>query len=78
MSPEHARSVTLGVLPYDDNSGFRFAIEAASDGSLRISQGSDMVYIDADQWEAVKQAVEEALRFTALSPPLSDGRTGDV
>jgi hypothetical protein len=74
LGPEHARSVMLGVLPYDNNSGFRFAVEAASDGSLRISQGSDMVYIDADQWEAVKQAVEEALRFTSVSTPLTIGR----
>lgn len=66
--------VSHDICPYNDKSGFHYAVTVkrerknTEDGetdtvSILIAQGSDIVVIDCDHWEDVRDAVTRALNF---------------
>ena len=57
--------------------GFSFAGLMRADG-LPVNDLNDFAHVHPDQWEAEREAIEEAFSFAAGSPQQGDSGVGDI
>jgi hypothetical protein len=68
------REITTRILPYEDNSGYRFEVlgtwkSDAEKSLVTVKQHEDRIEITYAGWLALKEAIEEAFEFVARKTP---------
>ena len=62
MNLSRSREATIGVAPYGDGSGYQARVNAWDENGVGAVVAIEMsYYIEANDWPALRQAVEEAL-----------------